>query len=96
VYGFAIAGLITSLGGLWGMDIVPKNAAGAIMGFIGVFSYVGAAIQERISGLLINRGTTIINGARHYDFSAPIIFWVGTSVVSLVLATSLWNVRASD
>jgi OPA family sugar phosphate sensor protein UhpC-like MFS transporter len=96
VYGFAIAGLITSLGGLWGMDIVPKNAAGAIMGFIGVFAYIGAAVQERVSGLLINRGTTMINGVRHYDFSAPILFWLGTSVVSLVLATALWNVRASD
>ena len=57
IFGYAITGLITSLGGLFAVDIAPK-AAGAAMGFIGVFSYVGAAIQERISGVLIGNGTT--------------------------------------
>ncbi len=66
------------------------------MGFVGVFSYVGAAIQERISGSLIQQGTTIVDGVRHYDFHNAIVFWMGTSVVSLVLATSLWRVRMSD
>jgi OPA family sugar phosphate sensor protein UhpC-like MFS transporter len=66
------------------------------MGFIGVFSYVGAAIQERISGLLIRQGTTIVNGVRHYDFHNTVTFWLGTSIVSLILATSLWRVRAND
>ena len=78
------------------MDISPKKAAGAAMGFIGVFSYVGAALQERISGLLIRQGTTIVNGVRHYDFDNAVLFWLGTSVVSLVLATSLWRVRMRD
>jgi OPA family sugar phosphate sensor protein UhpC-like MFS transporter len=96
VYGYAITGLITSLGGLFAIDIAPKKAAGAAMGFIGVFSYVGAAIQERISGLLIRQGTTIVNGVRHYDFHNTVAFWLGTSVVSLILATSLWRVRAND
>jgi OPA family sugar phosphate sensor protein UhpC-like MFS transporter len=96
VYGFAITGLITSLGGLFAIDIAPKKAAGAAMGFIGVFSYVGAAIQERISGLLIRQGTTMVNGVRQYDFHNTIVFWLGTSVVSLILATSLWRVRAND
>jgi OPA family sugar phosphate sensor protein UhpC-like MFS transporter len=96
VYGFAITGLITSLGGLFAIDIAPKKAAGAAMGFIGVFSYVGAAIQERISGLLIRQGTTIVNGVRQYDFHNTVAFWLGTSIVSLILATSLWRVRAND
>ena len=96
VYGVSINGLITALGGLFGMDIVPKTAAGAVMGFIGVFSYVGAAIQERISGSLISRGTTVIGGIRHYDFGPSIWFWLGTSVVSLILAMSLWRVRTAD
>jgi len=96
VYGYAITGLITSLGGLFAVDIAPKKAAGAAMGFIGVFAYVGAAIQERISGYLIERGTTIVSGARHYDFHRAIAFWLGTSVVSLILATSLWRVKVND
>ena len=96
VYGFSISGLITSLGGLFAVDVSPKKAAGAVMGFIGVFSYIGAAIQERISGSLIEHGTTLIKGVRQYDFHWAIAFWLGTSIVSLILATSLWRVNATD
>ena len=96
IYGYAITGLITSLGGLFAIDIAPRKAAGAAMGFIGVFSYIGAAVQERISGVLVSQGTTIVNGVRQYDFHKAVAFWLGTSVVSLVLATSLWRVRAND
>ncbi len=96
LYGLSINGLITSLGGLFAVDIAPKKVAGAAMGFLGVFAYVGAAIQERISGVLIKQGTTIVEGVRQYDFHNAVVFWLGTSVVSLILATSLWRVRASD
>lgn len=96
IYGYAITGLITSLGGLFAVDIAPKKAAGAAMGFIGVFSYVGAAIQERVTGVLVRNGTTMVHGVRQYDFHSAIAFWLGTSVISLLLATSLWRVRAND
>jgi OPA family sugar phosphate sensor protein UhpC-like MFS transporter len=39
---------------------------------------------------------TIVDGVRHYDFSAAIFFWIGMSVVSFILATSLWRVRVRD
>jgi OPA family sugar phosphate sensor protein UhpC-like MFS transporter len=96
IYGFGLTGLVTSLGGLFALDIAPKRAAGAAMGFIGVFSYIGAALQDQISGHLIERGVTVIDGVRHYDFTAVIWFWVGMSVVSLILATSLWRVKVRD
>ncbi len=96
VYGFGLTGLVTSLGGLFAVDIAPKRAAGAVMGVIGVFSYLGAGIQDRISGHLIERGTTIVDGVRHYDFSSAITFWIGSSIVSLILATSLWRVQLRD
>jgi len=96
LYGLSINGLITSLGGLFAVDIAPKRVAGAVMGFLGVFGYVGAAVQERISGWLIREGTTLVNGVRHYDFGGAVAFWLGTSIVSLILATSLWRVKASD
>jgi OPA family sugar phosphate sensor protein UhpC-like MFS transporter len=96
VYGFGLTGLVTALGGLFALDIAPKRAAGAAMGFIGVFSYIGAALQDQISGNLIERGITMIDGVRHYDFSAVIWFWIGSSVVSMVLATTLWRVRLRD
>ncbi len=96
IYGFGLTGLVTSLGGLFALDIAPKRAAGAAMGFIGVFSYIGAALQDQISGHLIENGVTMIDGVRHYDFSTVIWFWVGSSVLSLILATTLWRVRVKD
>jgi OPA family sugar phosphate sensor protein UhpC-like MFS transporter len=96
IYGFGLTGLVTSLGGLFAIDIAPKRAAGAAMGFIGVFSYLAAAIQDQISGRLIDRGITVIDGVTRYDFSAAIWFWVGSSVVSVILATTLWRARLRD
>jgi OPA family sugar phosphate sensor protein UhpC-like MFS transporter len=96
IYGFGLTGLVTSLGGLFALDIAPKRAAGAAMGFIGVFSYIGAALQDQISGHLIEGGITMIDGVRHYDFSNVIWFWIGSSVISFILATSLWRVRVRD
>ena len=96
LYGFGLTGLVTSLGGLFAIDIAPKKAAGAAMGFIGVFSYVAAATQERISGWLIQRGMVVVDGVRHYDFSTAIWFWIASSVVSLALTTTLWRVRLRD
>jgi OPA family sugar phosphate sensor protein UhpC-like MFS transporter len=96
IYGFGLTGLVTSLGGLFALDIAPKRAAGAAMGFIGVFSYIGAAMQDQISGHLIERGITMVEGVRHYDFSTVIWFWIGSSVLSFILATSLWRVRMRD
>jgi OPA family sugar phosphate sensor protein UhpC-like MFS transporter len=96
LFGVGLTGLVTSLGGLFAVDICPKRVAGAAMGLIGVFSYLGAAAQEHISGLLIERGMTISNGVRTYDFDAVILFWIGSSVLSMLLAASLWRVRLRD
>jgi OPA family sugar phosphate sensor protein UhpC-like MFS transporter len=96
LYGIGLNGLVTSLGGLFGVDIVPKRAAGAIMGFIGVFSYIGAGIQENVSGYLIQQGMTMVGDTRVYDFSAAIWFWMSAAVVSMLLAAALWRVRLQD
>ena len=104
IYGFGLSGILASLGGLFAIDIAPRRVAGAAMGFIGVFSYLGAGTQDYISGKLIydseirvvfsigeNAPTVFF-----YDYSAPIIFWVGASVLSLLLAASLWRVKTRD
>ncbi|MGH8223258.1 MAG: MFS transporter, partial [Woeseiaceae bacterium] len=96
LYGIGLNGLVTSLGGLFGADIVPKRAVGAVMGFVGIFSYIGAGIQENVSGYLIETGSSMVEGARVYDFSAVIVFWLGASVVSMLLAATLWRVRLRD
>lgn len=99
LYGFTLSGILAVLGGLFAVDIAPRNATGAAMGIIGVFGYVGAGLQDVISGWLIDRGTTVIdhaNGIKTYDFSAPVTLWIGASIVSAILATTLWKVKSSD
>lgn len=104
VYGFGLSGILASLGGLFAIDIAPKKVTGAAMGFIGIFSYVGAGLQDYISGKLIydSEIRVVFSIGEHsptvffYDYTVPIMFWVGASVVSFVLAASLWQVRASD
>jgi OPA family sugar phosphate sensor protein UhpC-like MFS transporter len=96
LYGFAMSGILASLGGLFAIDIAPKQAAGAAMGFMGVFGYLGAAIQDQISGYLIGNASTMVDGVRQYDFTQPVIFWIGTSVISVVIASFLWRVKPKD
>ena len=96
LFGIGLNGLITSLGGLFAVDIAPKKVAGAAMGFIGVFSYIGAAVQENISGSMIEAGMQVVDGVRSYDFSSVIWFWIGSSVFSMLLAASLWRVRLRE
>jgi OPA family sugar phosphate sensor protein UhpC-like MFS transporter len=96
LFGMGMTALVTSLGGLFATDICPKRVAGAAMGLIGVFSYLGAAIQEQVSGALIEKGMIVTNGVRTYDFGPAITFWIGSSVVSLVLATALWRAKLRD
>ena len=93
VYGFAMSGILASLGGLFAIDIAPRQAAGAAMGFMGVFGYLGAAVQDQISGHLIGNASTVVDGVRQYDFTQPVTFWIGASVISLVLASCLWRVK---
>jgi OPA family sugar phosphate sensor protein UhpC-like MFS transporter len=96
LFGMGLTGLVTSLGGLFGVDIAPKRAAGAVMGVIGVFSYLGAAIQEQVSGILIDQNMTMMGETRTYDFGPVIWFWIGSSVLSMVLAASLWRTKLRD
>jgi OPA family sugar phosphate sensor protein UhpC-like MFS transporter len=96
IYGFTLSGLLAVLGGLFAVDIAPKNATGAAMGFIGIFSYLGAAFQENISSHLIENSITVIGGETIYNFDDAIAFWVSASVVSLLLALSLWKIQAKD
>ena len=96
IYGFTLSGLLAALGGLFAIDIAPRKAAGAVMGFIGIFSYMGAGVQDQISGILIENGTTIIDGVRHYDFSTAVAFWLGGSILSMLLAATLWKVKVRN
>ena len=96
VYGAALSGLIASVGGLFAVDIAPRGATGAAMGLVGIFSYLGAGTQDVISAGLISKGIEIVDGIKIYNFDTAILFWIGTSVVSMIIAASLWNTKIRD
>lgn len=95
VYGFALSGALTALGGLLAVDVCPKNAAGMAMGLVGFISYVGAALQEKLSGMMLEAHTIVLagGGKRIDDWSGPIRMWLGASVASLVVVAIMGRVE---
>jgi len=91
--GFAIGVLVAFLGGLMAVDICREEVTGAAMGMIGGLSYVGAAIQDTTSGILIDAGRTMVDGHVTYDFAPCFWFWIATSVASVLLTLTVWNAR---
>ncbi len=93
---FAIGGLIVFLAGLIAVDVLPTRAAGSVKGIIGLFSYIGAATQDWISGYLIDSGKSVVEGVETYNFDKAFYFWIGASFVSMLLALTVWNVKPKE
>lgn len=93
---FAIGGLVVFLAGLIAVDLMPTKAAGAVKGLIGFFSYLGAATQDWVSGLLIEAGKTGTGEQAVYDFDYAFAFWIGASVLSMLLALTVWNAKPQE
>ena len=96
LFGLGIGVLICFLGGLMAIDIVPKNAAGAALGVVGIASYIGAGIQDIMSGILIEGNKTMVAGKAVYDFTYINYFWIGASVLSVLFALTVWNAKAKQ
>ncbi len=92
-YGFSMGILVCFLGGLMAVDLAPRKATGAAMGLIGLFSYLGAAVQEHVSGYMINAYKLEVAGKTVYDFTLAGKFWVGAAVASCLLALLVWNTK---
>lgn len=90
IFGLAIGALICYLGGLMATDVAPKGASGAALGVVGIASYIGAAIQDAISGFAIQSGKTVGEEAAAYDFSSVAYFWVGAAVLSVICTAIVW------
>ncbi|MCA9671544.1 MAG: MFS transporter [Myxococcales bacterium] len=88
--GIGIGALLVFLGGLTAMDIAPRRAPGAALGLVGNCSYLGAAMQDWVSGSMIEERRKVVDGKSVYDFTRVRLFWIGASVVSTVLASLLW------
>ena len=83
-FGLAIGSLVCILGGLMAVDSVPKAAAGTALGVVGIASYVGAGLQDMVSGWLIGRGQ-LAGAVQAYDFSGVRVFWLAAAVAGVAL-----------
>lgn len=96
LFGFGLGGLLVFLGGLIAIDICSKRASGAAMGLVGMFSYVGAAFQDWISGSLIEAGKMTVNGRTIHDFNNAFYFWLGAAIFAVLVSCTLWKVKPKD
>ena len=91
IFGLGIGALICYLGGLMAVDIVSKQASGAALGIVGIMSYAAAGIQDIASGYLIEKNKTIVNNEIVYNFDMITFFWIGSAILSVVLALLVWE-----
>mgnify|MGYP001070972142 FL=1 len=96
IFGIAIGALICYLGGLMAIDIASKKASGAALGVVGIASYLGAAIQDFVSGMMIGSGRSGGADETIYDFSGIAIFWISAAVVSVLCVLTVWNAKAKE
>ena len=74
-------------------DIAPKRASGAALGIVGIASYLGAGLQDIMSGQLIGDSKTMIDGIAVYDFSSIRYFWIGAAALSVLFCAMLWRAK---
>lgn len=89
-FGVSIGALICYLGGLMAVDIASKKASGAALGVIGIASYIGAAVQDTVSGFTIEANKVMVDGVASYDFSSVSWFWAGASLLSVLCGLGVW------
>jgi len=96
LFGFSLGVLLVYLGGLMAVDICSKDVSGTALGIIGVASYIGAALQDIVSGYLIESEKLLVNGVTVYNFDAAGKLWIGSACISLVLSALVWNPKAEE
>lgn len=96
LFGLGIGVLICFLGGLMAVDIAPRNASGAALGVVGIASYIGAGLQDVMSGILIEGNKRIAGDVEIYDFTYINWFWIGAALISVLLALLVWNARSKN
>ena len=92
LFGIAIGVLISFVGGLMAVDLVPRKATGAALGIVGMASYAAAGLQNVVTGLLLD-GHIVegANGAMVHDYTYVSWFWLGAAVISFMLPVLNWK-----
>ena len=94
--GLSIGILMSLIGGIMAIDIVPRRGTGAALGIVGIANYISAGIQDISTGILIDANMTETVGAageiiKEYDFSPVSIFWITASVLSFLIPVIFWK-----
>lgn len=87
LFGIAIGVLISFVGGLMAIDLVPRQATGAALGIMGMASYAAAGLQNVITGVLMDNGGL----SAGHDFTYVRWFWLGAAVISFLLPILNWK-----
>jgi OPA family sugar phosphate sensor protein UhpC-like MFS transporter len=87
LFGIAIGVLVSFIGGLMAVDLVPRKASGAALGIVGVASYAAAGVQNVVTGILLDGN--IVDGV--HDFTYASWFWIGAAVISFLLPILNWK-----
>ncbi|MBR6053920.1 MAG: MFS transporter [Bacteroidales bacterium] len=97
LFGIAIGVLISFLGGLMAVDLVPRQATGAALGIVGMASYAAAGLQNVVTGLLLD-GNIVTNaaGAQVHDFTYVSWFWLGAACISFLLPVLNWRRKKQE
>lgn len=94
LFGIAIGVLISFIGGLMAVDLVPRKATGAALGIVGLASYAAAGLMNIISGWLIDGQAVrdeLTGEIIQYDFTYVSAFWVAAAVISFLLPILNWK-----
>ena len=46
--------------------------------------------------ILIESGKTVVDGVDKYNFDKAFYFWIGASIISMVLALTVWNAKPRE
>ena len=101
LFGIAIGVLISFLGGLMAIDLVPRKASGAARGIVGVASYAAAGLQNIVSGLLLDNNTfeavnKLGETVTKHDFTYVSWFWFAAAVISFLLPILNWRRKQQE
>ena len=91
VFGFGLGVILCFVGGMLAVDLSPRKATGAAMGFIGLLAYGGAALQDIVNGILVDSAKVIVDGQVVYHFETITEFWIGSIIImTLLIIPTLW------
>ena len=80
-------------------ELGSRRAEVAAMGLVGILGCIGAAVQDTVSGVLIEATKTVVDGKDVYpveSFDTVFPIWIGTSILALLLVCTVWKAKKRE